>query len=117
MSKTIAQVLQQFLDRTYPARTTNLHADSDGRLWSYGWYEIARWVRQCRLHKDNCPDLALGQHSCPAARTRLIVRNTGYRWNRWYSRTTNRHASAIQRHPDAQLAQEVTPRFEGSLRL
>lgn len=96
---TVAQVQQAFLDRR-PLKTTHLESTEDGRLLSYGWYEIARWVTTCRLHGTNVPTFLddAAHETLPCSRTRILRRNNGTyhgRPNGWYSVSTARHASHI----------------------
>lgn len=128
---TIREVQQAFLSRK-PLKTTHLESTEDGRLVSYGWYEIARWVSSCRLHgvknddpRDQNPSPASDLHflMCPLTRTRIVRRNNGKvgngveaRENGWYSVSTSRHASYIAYDPNVETSPVPTPRGDPEMR-
>lgn len=118
---TIREVQQAFLNRK-PLKTTNLESTEDGRLLSYGHYEIARWVRSCRLHgvKDNLNDGFLDSNGslhfmvCPLTKAHIIKRNNGPKGS-WYSHTTAHHASGIS-GPNVETSPIPTPRVNPVMR-
>lgn len=123
MSHTIREVQQAFLNRQ-PLKTTHLESTEDGRLVSYGWYEIARWVTTCRFHAvnvDTYHDDAAHESICPLARTRIIRRNNGMypgsktHQNGWYSVSTSKHVSGIW-GADVEVSPIPTPRGDSEMR-
>lgn len=87
MHHTIKDVQNAFLNGL-SLHTTNLISNGNA-LFSYGWYEIARWVN--------------GQ---------IITRKGGM-----YSVTTAKHIGPIRKHPKTIEASEITEPFEAEMKI